>query len=276
VSPSPVRRILSESPVRPWRYQSWIFPRDPGFAAKAAVILDLCQGFCQGKPLGEGDRVLSVDAKPSIHARGRVRATLPAAPGRPVRVEHEYERHGALALLAGLDVHTGKAFASTPRTTGIAPFMDLVGQVMARPEYKDAPRVFVIVDNGSDHRGKKAADRLRKAYPNAVMIHTPVHASWLNQIEIFFSAIQRKVLSPNDFTSVALSETLLAFTGRYNRTAGPFSWKYTADASKTCSAASASTRNRTPCSNPNSRWPPDPRRTYGPTTKPSVRRRRMN
>ena len=96
-------------------------------------------------------------------------------------------RHGALALLAGLDVHTGKVFASTPGTTGIVPFMDLVGQVMARPEYKNAPRVFVIVDNGSDHRGKAAIDRLRKAHPNAIMIHTPVHASWLNQIEIFFS-----------------------------------------------------------------------------------------
>jgi transposase len=147
-----------------------------------------------------------------------------------VRVEHEYERHGALALLAGLDVHTGQVFASTPRTTGIVPFMDLVGQVMARPGYRDAPRVFIVVDNGSDHRGQAAAERLRKAHPNAVMIHTPVHASWLNQIEIFFSVIQRKVVSPNDFPSLEkLSETLLAFVARYNRTAQPFSWKYTAD-----------------------------------------------
>ncbi len=121
-------------------------------------------------------------------------------------------------------------FASTPKTTGIVPFMDLAGQVMARPEYRDAPRVFVVVDNGSDHRGKKAADRLRKAHPNAVMVHTPVHASWLNQVEIFFSVIQKKVVSPNDFPSLKkLSETLLAFIGRYNRTAGPFSWKYTAN-----------------------------------------------
>ena len=170
------------------------------------------------------------DAKPSIQARGRVHATLPAAPGRPVRVEHEYERHGALALLACLDVHPGRVLASTPGTTGIVPFMDLMGEVMARPEYKNAPRVFVIVDNGSDHRGKAAADRLRRAHPNAVMIHTPVHASWLNQVEIFFSVIQKKVVSPNNFPSLEkLSETLLAFVDRYNRTAGPLSWKYTAD-----------------------------------------------
>ena len=194
------------------------------------MVLDLYQGFYQGEPLGDGDRVLSVDAKPSIQARGRIRATLPAAPGRIARVEHEYERHGALALLACLDVRTGQVFASAPKATGIVPFMDLLGQVMARPEYRDAPRVFVVVDNGSDHRGKKAAARLRRAHPNAVMIHTPVHASWLNQVEIVFSVIQKKVISPNDFPSLEkLSATLLAFIDRYNRTARPFSWKYTAD-----------------------------------------------
>lgn len=230
VSPSSVLRILAENPVRPWRYQSWIFPRDPDFEAKARVILDLYQGIYAGERLGPGDRIVSFDAKPQIQARGRKHATLPAAPGRPVRVEHEYKRNGALALLAGLDVQTGTVFASTPKTTGIVPFMDLVGEVMARPEYRDAPRVFVIVDNGSDHRGQAAADRLRKAHPNAIMIHTPVHASWLNQVEIFFSVIQKKVVSPNNFPSLEkLSGTLLAFVERYNRTAEPFSWKYTAD-----------------------------------------------
>ena len=226
---SSLLRILAENPVKPWQYQSWIYPRDPDFAAKATVILDLYRGFYQGKPLGPGDRILSFDAKPSIQARGRIHATLPAAPGRPVRVEHEYVRHGALALLAGLDVHTGRVFASAPKTTGIVPFMGLAGQVMERPEYKSAPRVFVIVDNGSDHRGQAAVKRLAAAHPNAIMIHTPVHASWLNQVEIFFSIIQKKVVSPNDFPSLEkLSETLLAFVDRYNKTAKPFSWKYTA------------------------------------------------
>ena len=94
---------------------------------------------------------------------------------------------------------------------------------MTRPEYKGAPRVFVIVDNGSDHRGKAAIDRLRSAHPNAIMIHTPVHASWLNQVEIFFSVIQKKVVLPNDFASLEqLSETLLDFIRRYNQTAKPF------------------------------------------------------
>ena len=227
---SSVLRILAEHPVKPWQYQSWISVRDPDFEAKAAVILDLYQGYYQGTRLQPGDRILSVDAKPSIQARGRCRPTVPAARGRPVRVEHEYIRHGALALLAALDVRTGKVFAATPDTTGIAPFMDLMSQVMTRPEYKDAPRVFVIVDNGSDHRGQAAASRLRDAYPNAIMIHTPVHASWLNQVEIVFSVIQKKVLTPGDFPGLGtLSYALLAFVNRYNRTARPFNWKFTAD-----------------------------------------------
>ena len=230
VSASSILRILAEHPVKPWQYQSWIYPRDPDFATKATVVLDLYQGRYEGKPLRPGDRILSVDAKPSIQARGRCHPTLPAAPGRPARVEHEYVRNGALALLAAFDVHTGKVFASTPKTTGIAPFMELMAQVMSQPEYANAPRVFVIVDNGSDHRGRAAIDRLRKAHPNAVMIHTPVHASWLNQVEIFFSIIQKKVVTPNDFASTTeLSRTLLAFVDRYDQTARPFNWKFTAD-----------------------------------------------
>ena len=230
VSESSLLRILAENPVKPWRYQSWITPRDPAFEAKASVILDLYQGFYQGEPLQPGDRVLSVDAKPSIQARGRLSPVAPAGPGRVMRVEHEYKRNGALALLACYDVREGTVTASTPRTTGIVPFTDLMATVMEKPEYKNAPRVFVIVDNGSDHRGKKAVRRLRKAYANTIMIHTPVHASWLNQVEIFFSVIQKKVVSPNNFRSTEeLSETLLAFIDRYNRTARPFSWKYTAD-----------------------------------------------
>ena len=229
LSASSVLRILAEHPVKPWQCQSWISPRDPDFAARASVILNLYQGFYQGSRLRPGDRILSVDAKPSIQARGRCRSTAPAGPGKPVRVEHEYVRHGALALLAALDVHTGTVFASTPATTGIAPFMDLIGQVMGLPEYKDAPRVFVIVDNGSDHRGQAAVKRLHDAWPNAIMIHTPVHASWLNQAEIFFSITQKKVISPNDFASLdELAGTLLAFVDRYNRTARPFNWKFTA------------------------------------------------
>ena len=113
-SPSSVRRVLAEHPVRPWQYQSWIYPRDPDFEARAKVVVDLYQGFYRGEPLGAGDRILSFDAKPQINARRRLHPTLPAARGRPVRYEHEYRRQGSLALLAGLDVHTGQVFAAPP------------------------------------------------------------------------------------------------------------------------------------------------------------------
>ncbi|ABD11248.1 transposase [Frankia casuarinae] len=230
ISASSVRRILAEHPIKPWRYQSWIFARGPGFAAKAKVILDLYEGFYQEEPLGPEDRIVSIDAKPSIQARARIHPTTPPAPGRIIRVEHEYERHGALALLPALDVQTGRiAAVLTPPTTGIAPFMELMGQVMAQDRYRTAKRVFVIVDNGSDHRGQASINRLRAAHPNRILIHTPTHASWLNQVEIFFSLVQRKVVSPCDFASLdVLADTLTAFVDRYNVTATPFKWKYTA------------------------------------------------
>ena len=156
-------------------------PRDPDFETKAKVIADLYQGCYDGEPPGPGDRILPFDAKPQINARSRLHPALPAAPGRPVRYEHQHRRKGSLSLPAGLDVHTGQVFASTPLTTGITPLTDLAGQVMARPEYKNAPRVFVIAGNGSDHRGQAAVSTLARAHSNAIMIHTPVHASWLNQ-----------------------------------------------------------------------------------------------
>jgi hypothetical protein len=204
-------------------------PPRSGFAAEATVILGLYQGYYQDKRLQPGDRIICVDAKPSIQARARCHVTSPPGRGRPARVEHEYHRAGALALLAALDVHTGKVFASCPPATGIAPFIALIGQVMSQEPYASAARVFVIVDNGSDHRGQAAARRLREAHPNAIMIHTPVHASWLNQAEIVFSIVQKKVISPNDFATTAqLAATLLAFTDRYNHSARPFNWKFTA------------------------------------------------
>ncbi len=119
-------------------------------------------------------------------------------------------------------------FGRCEETTGIVPFMALVTQVMSQEPYATAKRVFWIVDNGSSHRGKKAADRLTTAFSNAVMVHTPVHASWLNQVEIYFSVVQRKVVQPNDFTDLThVRDRLRDFENRYNATAQPFQWKFT-------------------------------------------------
>ncbi|WP_251018441.1 transposase [Streptomyces sp. ISL-1] len=145
-----------------------------------------------------------------------------------MRVNHEYQRGGALAYLAAYDVHRARVLGRCETTTGIVPFMNLVTQVMTSEPYASAKRVFWIVDNGSSHRGKKAIDRLTAAFPNAVMVHTPVHASWTNQVEIFFSVVQRKVVAPNDFTDLdQVRDRLRAFEDRYNATAQPFQWKFT-------------------------------------------------
>jgi hypothetical protein len=145
-----------------------------------------------------------------------------------MRVNHEYDRGGALAYLAAYDVHQAKVFSHCSAKTGIVPFMTLAEKVMTQEPYASAKRVFWVVDNGSSHRGQTAIDRLAKRFPNAVMVHTPVHASWTNQIEIYFSIVQRKVVTPNDFTSLEqVEDRLTAFEQRYNATARPFRWKFT-------------------------------------------------
>jgi hypothetical protein len=202
ISPSTVWRILDADAIKPWRYEYWIFPRDPRFAEKAGRVLDLYAGTWEDKPLGRKDYIISSDEKTSIQARIRCHETLPTAPGRPRRVEHEYERGGALQYLAAWDVQRGYVLGRCEQRTGIDSFGRLVEQVMKTEPYRSADRVFWVVDNGSSHRGEVAIQRLRKAYRRAVLVHTPVHASWLNQVEIYFSIIQRKVLTPNDFASL--------------------------------------------------------------------------
>ena len=161
--------------------------------------LDLYERQWEGHPLRDDEFVLSADEKTSIQARVRCHATRAPQPGQPMKVEHEYDRGGALAYVAALDVHRAKLFGRCEPKSGIAPFDRLVAQVMAVPPYAEARRVFWIVDNGSSHRGPRAVARLQAQHPRLVLVHGPVHASWLNQIEIYFSVVQRKVLTPNDF-----------------------------------------------------------------------------
>ncbi|MFH8470834.1 IS630 family transposase [Streptomyces sp. NPDC017991] len=228
VSASTVRRWLRQDTIKPWQHQSWIFIRDPDFRAKAQRVLDLYARTFEDVPLGADEYVVSADEKTSIQARCRCHPTLALGAARAVRVNHTYGRGGALAYLAAYDVHHAKVFGHTEARTGIDPFMVLVTQVMTQEPYASAKRVFWIVDNGSSHRGKKAAARPAAAFPTAVLVHTPVHASWLNQVEIYFSVVQRKVVSPNDFTSLTqVRDRLRGFEDRYNATAQPFQWRFT-------------------------------------------------
>jgi DDE superfamily endonuclease len=225
-----VWRWLSQDAIKPWQHRSWIFPRDPRFAEKAGPILDLYQGRWQGERLHPGDYVVCADEKPSIQARKRTATTLPAAPGLPMKVEHEYERMGALCYLAAWDARRAKIFDRCAPKDGIEPFDALVDQFMSQHPYKQAQRVFLVIDNGSAHRGQRSIDRLQGTWPNLIPVHTPVHASWLNQGEIYFSVVQRKVLTPNDFEDLdTLEAHLLAFGRRYEQIAAPFQWKFTRD-----------------------------------------------
>jgi len=129
-----------------------------------------------------------------------------------MKVEHEYKRCGVWAFISTRDLHGAKLFGLYNHTSYIRPFDSLVEQFMSQKPYKEARRVFLIVDNGSAHRGLKSVERLQGKYENLNLIHTPVHASWLNQIEIYFSILQRKALTPNDFPFLAgLKERILGF-----------------------------------------------------------------
>jgi len=231
VSGATVWRWLAEDAIRPWNYRSWIFPRDPDFREKAAKVLDLYAGRFEGKLLHPGEFVLCADEKPSIQARARLHPTAGPLPGGGGQlVEHEYERMGALCYLAAWDVRRAKLFDRCEHTGGIEPFDRLVAQVMTQEPYASARRVFWIVDNGSSHRGQRSIDRLEGDYENLVLVHLPVHASWLNQVEIYFSIVQRKVLQPNDFTDLAaVEERLLGFARHYEQVAQPFQWKFSRD-----------------------------------------------
>lgn len=228
ISNATLWRWLHEDAIRPWQHRCWIFPRDPQFASKAGRILDLYARTWEGRELREDEFVLSADEKTSIQARVRRHPSQPARAKRPMRVEHEYQRGGAWAYLAALDVHRAKVFGRCEPTTGIAPFGRLVDQVMRQPPYSEARTVFWVVDNGSSHRGQQCVERLQRAHPRLVPVHGPVHASWLNQIEIYFSIVERKVLTPNDFPGLeAVEHRLLEFERDYETIARPFQWKFT-------------------------------------------------
>jgi transposase len=228
VSGSTVRRWLAADAIKPWLHRSWIFPRDPDFATKAERVLDLYDRVWDGRRLHPDEYVISADEKSQLQALHRRHDDLPPGPERTRRIEFEYTRGGTLAYLAALDVHHATVIGRCAPTTGIAPFGDLVEQVMTQEPYASARRVFWVVDNGSSHNGQASIDRMRKAWPTATLIHLPIHASWLNQIEIYFSIVQRKVIKPANFTNLdALEQRLLSFEVRYNATARPFNWRYT-------------------------------------------------
>ena len=221
-------RILDENVLKPWQYTYWLFPRDPDFVSKACVILDLYAGFWQGQRLGPDEFLLSSDEK-TIQVLKRCHPGLPAIPGYVQRVEFEYERLGTVAYHAAWDVFRGQVFGRVAPNTCIATFNLLVDLVMTQEPYQSSARTFWIVDGGCAHHPNTFPARLQGMYPNAVAVPLPTHSSWLNQIEIYFSIVQRKVLTPMDVANAEiLTERLLGFQDYYQERAKPFSWKFTA------------------------------------------------
>jgi hypothetical protein len=222
-------RILNQNVLKPWQYRYWLFPRDPDFVGKACVVLDLYAGFWQGQRLGLDEYLLSSDEK-TIQVLARCHPSLLTSPGHLARVEFEYERLGTVAYHAAWDVFRARIFGLVVPITCIVTFNQLIDQVMSQAPYQTSSRTFWIVDGGRAHHPKTFPARLQAMYPNAVAVPLPVHASWLNQIEIYFSIVQRKVLTPMEVTDPEMLTTrLLNFQDYYQETAKPFSWKFTAD-----------------------------------------------
>jgi transposase len=220
ISASQIGRILADLDIKPHRVRSWITrPDDPGFWERAA---DIC-GLYLIPPTGA--LVLSVDEKTGIGARSRTRPTTRPAPGRPSRQEHEYARHGTATLLAALDVHRGGILQATDldRNTA-ANFIDFLEELDAKVPAE--LEVHLVLDNGASH----IANATRWWFYNHKRFHphyTPTHASWLNQVELFFSILARRLLKRGEFASVEdLVARVMAFIADYNRTATPFRWTY--------------------------------------------------
>jgi transposase len=219
ISPDTVRRVLEHHHLQPWRHHLWLsptVPRDEAFAAAVQEISDLYT-----RPRGDDEVVLGVDEKTSLQPRPRKSPTLAARPQRPVRVEHEYGRCGALNLFAAFDTRTGKVYGMTAERKRQAEFIAFLEQ-WDRQIPATVKTVHVVLDNLRMPKGKQVQAWLAK-HPRFVFHHPPVPCSWMNQVEQWFSILQRKRLRIADFADkAALAERLQAFIAEWNQVAHPF------------------------------------------------------
>jgi transposase len=223
-----VWRILHRDGIRPWFYRTWIHKRAPDFLEKATPILDLYEGFWEGRPLGPNDQVICSDEKTGIQLLHRKIPTRAPRPGTPGKVEFEYTRHGTLCFQGALDVRHGRVFGAFPLRNTAEAFRSFVTEVMDREPYASASRVFWVTDNGSAHHPKSFGPWLIEAFPRARAVHTPVHASWIDQEELFLAILTKKALTPRDFASrEEAKERIRGFLARWNRRPRPFRWRYT-------------------------------------------------
>jgi len=221
ISAATVRRILSGHQLKPWRHHLWLSPKVPRDAAFAQTVLEIVDLYT--RPLGAHEMVLCVDEKTSLQPRTRKSPTRPAQPGRPVQVEHEYERKGALNLFAAFDTRTGKVYGHTAERKRQKEFIEFL-EMLDREIPAEITAIHIVLDNLRMHKGKQVQAWLAK-HPRFVFHHPPVHCSWMNQVEQWFSILQRKRLAIADFADKAeLAERLQAYIKEWNEIAHPFKW----------------------------------------------------
>ena len=221
ISPETVRRILDHHKLKPWRFHLWLSPKAPRDEAFRARVVEICDLYT--RPLAPDEIVLCADEKTSLQPRSRVTPTLPAKPGEPIRLEHEYVRKGALSLFAAFDTRTGKVYGQChdrKRQAEFIAFLEMLEREIA-PEIKT---IHLVLDNLRMHKGKQVQAWLA-SHQRFVFHHPPVHCSWMNQVEQWFSILQRKRLCLADFASKTdLQQKIEAFIADYNTRAHPFNW----------------------------------------------------
>jgi transposase len=221
ISPQTVQRMLANHKLKPWRKHLWLSPKVPRDAEFCRRVKNICSLYTRKLP--ENEAVLCVDEKTSLQPRTRKSLTLPAQPGLPVRVEHEYERKGALNLFAAFDTRTGKVYAYTAERKRQKEFIEFLDQ-LDREIPVSITKVHLVMDNLRMHTGKQVQAWLEK-HPRFPFHHPPVHCSWMNQVEQWFSILQRKRLAIADFQDKAqLAERLHAFVAEWNEHPHPFEW----------------------------------------------------
>jgi transposase len=218
ISASQCWRICDALDLKPWQVESWMTSHDPDFWERAG---DVC-GLYLDPP--ENAVVWSVDEKSGMQAKSRVNPTMPAVPGIPARREFEYRRHGTAVLFAGLNVHEGGVAGWVTDSTRSENFVGFLGDLVRQtPPGLD---LHCIVDNLKTH-STGLVEEFLAAHPHVHLHFTPTHASWLNQVELFFSILERRLLRRGEFGSVDhLAERVIAFIKDYNRRAAPFRWTY--------------------------------------------------
>ncbi|HMB02124.1 MAG TPA: IS630 family transposase [Isosphaeraceae bacterium] len=221
ISVESVRQILLSHRLKPWRHEMWLSPKVPRDAAFAASVREICELYT--RPLKEDEMVLCVDEKTNLQPRPRKAPTRATTRDQPTRVEHEYSRCGALHLFAAFDTRTGKVYGMTASRKRQSEFIAFLEQ-LDREVPKTITTIHLVLDNLRMHKGKQVQAWLAR-HPRFVFHHPPVHCSWMNQVEQWFSIARRKRLRIADFGSKEqLAERLMAFISEWNAIAHPFNW----------------------------------------------------